>query len=81
MLLMGLAVGGAATSHTLMLPSPHEDTRIFSFSCQNWVFSHAQFCHRVGLGITSAEHMMSASSCMHWFWTAGCYDGTKKFYL
>ena len=31
--LRGLAWGGAATSHTLMLPSPQEDTKMFSFSC------------------------------------------------
>lgn len=31
--LRGLACAGAATSQTLMLPSPHEDTRMFSFSC------------------------------------------------
>ncbi len=40
--LRGLAWAGAATSHTLMLPSPHEDTRMFSFSCvhDNIVFLH-----------------------------------------
>ena len=44
MLLMGFAAVGAATSHTLMLPSPHEDTRIFSFSCAEQPQSHDWCC-------------------------------------
>lgn len=31
----GLTSGGAATSQTLMLPSPQADARMFSFSCHN----------------------------------------------
>ena len=52
MLLIGLAVGGAATSHTLMLPSPHEDTRMFSFSC-TWI---ARACVK--------EKQWSVAACM-----------------
>lgn len=33
----GFACGGAAMSHTLMLPSPQADTSMFSFSCNSAV--------------------------------------------
>ena len=32
---MGLDWGAADRSHTLMLPSPLQDTRMFSLSCRN----------------------------------------------
>ena len=51
MLLRGLALAGEATSHILMLPSPQEDTRMFSFSCQS-------ACH-----LTHSHHMKSHTIC------------------
>lgn len=50
----GFARGGAATSHTLMLPSPHADASMFSF-----VSLHAQ-------SYSPSTVSKPATSCMPW---------------